>query len=118
MAQDRPETFHGSEHAFHKTENYPVVQGFIPRTEGNFFVVYDGMGNKTWFVDTTAATASLTLPDAKADFGKFHTVIQTAGANPILTYATSGNVVGTPTYSASTAFFRLVSDGSNYFRCG
>lgn len=118
MADERPSRFHGGEHAFHKTENYPVIQGFIPRTEGNHFVVYDGNGNKTWFVDTTAATASVTLPDAKLEFGRFHTVVQTAGANPILTYATSGNVVGTPTYSASTAFFRLVSDGSNYFRCG
>lgn len=118
MADERPGTFHGKEHAFHQTENYPVVRGFIARTEGDHFVVYDGIGNKTWFVDTTAATASVTLPDAKAEFGKFHTIVQTAGANPVLTYATSGNVVGTPTYSASTAFFRLVSDGTNFFRCG
>jgi hypothetical protein len=118
MADDRPGRFHGNEHAFHQTENYPGVRGFIARTEGDHFVVYDGLGNKTWFVDSTAATATLTLPPAKAEFGKFHTIVQTAGANPILTAAASGNVVGTPTYSASTAFFRLVSDGTNFFRCG
>ena len=107
-----------SDHAFHPTDNYTSVRGFLVRTEGSFLTVYDGLGNKTWFVDTTSATASVTLPDAKLELGKFHTIVQTAGANPILTYATSGNVVGTPTYSASTAFFRLVSDGTNYFRCG
>lgn len=103
------------------TEAQLVQQGVIFATEDSQLVMYDGQGNKTWFVDTTAGNVTITLPAANADnaIGVTFTIKRkTAGVNTLTIDPATGNIEGSVTAAMPTQFdFRQYrSDGTEYWR--
>lgn len=103
-----------------KTAGQPQKTGVIFKVESGQVVIYNGAGDKTWIVDTTAAPVPITLPAANSDaaLGVVFTLKRTTGGANALTIATEGgNIDGTATYSLATQYaaVRIVSDGSNYW---
>lgn len=107
-----------ADHAFHQTENYPSVRGFVVRTESSQFVLYDGFGNKTAFIDTTSGNIAWTLLEPKAALGLMQIVKRmTGGANTLTVTAPTGNIDGAASHSIPTQYqsFTYTSDGTNYW---
>lgn len=90
-------------------------------TENSQQVMYDGFGNKTWFIDTTGGNTTITLPAANADLAigiTFAVVRKTGGANTLTIAPVSGNIEGSVTAAMPTQYdFRQYrSDGTDYYR--
>jgi len=103
------------------TEAQIADRSVIFATEGGQQVMYDGQGNKTWFVDTSGGNVTITLPAANADTAigvTFAIVRKTAGANTLTIDPESGNIEGSVTASMPTQYdFRQYrSDGTDYYR--
>ena len=95
-----------------------VKKGFQLATEDSIPIIYDGTGNKTWFVDTSATgNAAIQFPSADASVGLLLTVRRVSvGVNTCKLTALSGTLDGTATYSVDTlAPVRFKSDGTNYW---
>ena len=107
--------------AFRRTDGAPVKIGGLYKTDSddgqNTFT--DGQGNKYWFVDTTSASVTITIPDAAdttADI--IYTVKRTTGGANTLTVTTGGgNIDGAASHSINTQYasYSYISDGSNYW---
>lgn len=69
---------------------------------------------------TLIGNISVVLPDATKSSGQRHTVKNNGVAGTVLITATVGNLDGTLTASANTAFFSMtfMSDGSNWWKIG
>lgn len=105
--------------AFRRTDSAPVKVGGIYKTDDGQSTFTDGSGNKYWFVDTTAASVTITLPNATdtAADTVFTVKRTTGGVNTLTVQAGSGNIDGSATHSLPNQYdcFSYVSDGENYW---
>lgn len=118
MSHERPGRFQGNEHAFHQTNNYSALRGFIIRAEDGQFVLYDGIGNRTALIDTTAGAVAWSLLEPKIALGLLQVVKRlTGGANALTVTSPSGNIDGAASHSIPTQYqsFTYISDGTNYW---
>jgi hypothetical protein len=105
--------------AFRRTDATSAKEGGIYKLEDSQWTFTDGQGNKYWFVDTTAAPVTVTLPSA-ADNAP-HTIFSvkrlTAGANALTVQAVSGNIDGSATHSIPTqyALYSYVAHNGDYW---
>lgn len=105
--------------AFRRTDNAPVKQGGIYKTDDGQSTFTDGQGNKYWFVDTSGGNVTVTLPAATevtADI--IYTVKRTTGGANTLTVTTGGgNIDGAASQTINTQYasYSYVSDGENYW---
>lgn len=91
---------------------------YIPATENSQYVLYDGGGNKTYWLTASVSAPFVTLPPAKASLGKTFDFVRTDGAAAMVLYIETGKINGTSTYTVSAAFASFRSDGTNYWRIG
>lgn len=97
-----------------------VRRGFQPYTdpENSQYALADGAGNVIYFVDTTSADVTITLPSAGPSVGTMYKVKRTTGgANNCNITAASGNIDGTATIGIATQYtcLQIVSDGENWW---
>lgn len=107
--------------AFRRTDSAPVKTGGIYKTDTDDgqLTFTDGQGNKYWFVDTTSASVTVTLPAATEVTADTRFIVKrtTAGANTLTVSTGGGNIDGAATKSMPTQYdkFTFVSDGTNYW---
>jgi len=73
------------------------------------------------FIELTAATFTVTLPDAATCAGQMFFVILTAGSGTATVATVAGNIGPNPTYTLNTGgnkFVWVLSNGTNYLIIG
>lgn len=103
---------------FRQTDAQVVKKGGIWKFDGLQPTLTRGNGDVYWFVNTTAANVTVTLPDAADTVAIVYTVKRlTAGANTLTVGTIAGTIDGAATHSIATQYlaYSYLSDGSNYF---
>ncbi|MEO6291889.1 MAG: hypothetical protein ABIO88_04635 [Burkholderiaceae bacterium] len=104
--------------SFRSTDAQGARTGGLWKFDGLQPTLTDGLGNKYWFIDTTAANVAVTLPSALEMVGVIFTVKRTtAGANTLVVTPVAGNIDGAASHSIGTQYaaYSYTSDGSNYW---
>lgn len=110
--------------AFRRTDSAPVKTGGIYKVDPDDgqLTFTDGQGNKYWFVDTTSASVTVTLPNAAEVTADTRFIVKrtTAGANSLTVSTGGGNIDGAATKSMASQYdkYTFVSDGTDYWIVG
>ena len=100
------------------SDNQIVKRGGRWKFDGVQPTLTKGNGDVIWFIDTTAANVTVTLPPAEDTVSIVYTVKRkTAGANTLTVAGTTGNIDGAASKSMASQYdvFSFTSDGTNYW---
>lgn len=103
---------------FRQTDAQAVKKGGLWDFDGVQPTLTFGNGDVIWFIDTTAASVTVTLPDAADTVSIVYTVKRkTAGINTLTVATVAGNIDGAATKSLALQYdvFSFTSDGSQYW---
>jgi hypothetical protein len=103
---------------FRQTDAQVVKKGGLWDFDGVQPTLTFGNGDVIWFIDTTAANVTVTLPDAADTVSIVYTVKRkTAGANTLTVATIAGNIDGAATKSMGSQYdvFSFTSDGTQYW---
>ena len=103
---------------FRQTDAQNARRSALWKFDGVQPTLTDGLGNKYWFISTTAGNVTVTLPDAADTVGFIYIVKRTtAGANTLTVATGGGNIDGAASHSIPTQYacYSYTSDGTNYW---
>lgn len=109
---------HDSGNQYRQTDARIAKTGGIFDFEDAQPTLTDGIGNKYWFIDTTAGNVAVTLPTADEAVSKIYTVKRkTGGANTLTVTPGSGTIDGAASHSIAVQYesYSYFSDGDNYW---
>ena len=106
---------------YRQTDSQAVKKGGIWKFDGLQPTLTMGNGDVYWFIDTTAASVTVTLPDAADTVSIIYTVKRkSAGVNTLTVATIAGDIDGAATKALTLQYdhFAFTSDGTQYWIIG